>query len=103
MKNIWGIKEHAWFYNKMHSGDNRQWQHTEAQNQQHVLIRYDFSYISVDKVRVCADVCFPRAETFLTAFGIILLQIEETWFATITVFSFNMFLEMHIKILVQLS
>lgn len=57
-----------------------------------------FSYTSVGEVRVCADICFPRAETFLTAFGIILLQIEETWFATITVFSFNMFLKMHVGI-----
>lgn len=63
----------------------------------------DYSYTSIGKMRVCADVCFPRAETLLTAFGIILLQVEETWFATITVFSFNMFLEMQITISLQLS
>lgn len=90
-------------YSKMHSGANRKWEPTKTQNQRHILILQKFSYISVCKVRACADICFPRAETFLTAFGIILLQIEEAWFATITVFSFDMFLQMHIRILLQLS
>lgn len=76
---------------------------TKVTKQWHVLVWYDFSYTSVGKGRVAADVCFPRAETFLTAFRIILLKIEETWFAAVTVFSLNMFLERHIRVLFQLS
>lgn len=76
---------------------------TKITKQWHVLVWYDFSYTSVGKGRVSADVCFPRAETFLTAFRIILLKIEETWFAAVTVFSLNMFLERHIRVLFQLS
>lgn len=76
---------------------------TKSTKQRHILAWYDFSYISVGKGRVSADVCFPRAETFLTAFGIILLKIEETWFTTVTVFSFNMLLERYIRVLLQKS
>lgn len=51
-------------------------------------------YISIGPVGTLTSVRHPWTEALLTAFGIILLQVEEARFATAAVFTFNILLKM---------